>query len=536
VADTAAAYNPHPMAAAHVRDVLLAPALTPSVAAELLAPYGFRDPGAADRNLQSIAQDPVARGLLAEILPELLAALADSVDPDAALNHLERFVRSGGGAQALLGHLRADPRTIEVLARAFGASGFMAEILIRNPAWFYWLVDPAVLGRSRTRAEIGSDLDHALSSLHSEARRRDVLRTTRRREILQIGVRDLLRLAPVDQTLGALSALAGALIEKACAVSEAGLREERGLALPDPGARPPAFAVLGMGKLGGDELNFSSDVDLVYVHGDDEGASGPASPYDAAFYEALAQRVTAALSELTPEGYVYRVDLRLRPEGRVGPLAPSLSACAEYYEARGATWERLALLRAWPVAGDQELGRRFVERVRPFVYGPFGREALADLRRVKIESDRRVAGRDETHRNVKLGLGGIREIELVAQALAVRHGSQDPALRVRNTKDALHALRGKGLVSAEEHWALDAAYVFLRDVENKLQMAADAQTHSLPQSPEALRRCGRSLGYRDKDGVDPGEALMRDYRAHTEATHRVFEAVFEGPRLVEAGK
>jgi len=517
------------MAAAHVRDLLLAPDLSKEAAAGLLAPYGFREPAAADANLQAVAQDPVARTLLADILPELLLALADSVDPDAALNNLERFVRSTGGALALLGHLKADPRSIEVLARALGASSFMAEILIRNPAWFYWLVDPAVLGKSRTRAQIGHDLDSALSPLHSEERRRDLLRTTRRREILQIGVRDLLRLATVDETLAGLSALAGALIERACAISEAGLREERGLSgAGDP--RRSGFAVLGMGKLGGDELNFSSDVDLVYVHAD-AGALSP--PYEPGFYEALAQRVTAALSDLTAEGYVYRVDLRLRPEGRVGPLAQSLRACAEYYATRGATWERLALLRAWPVAGDDGVGRLFLEQVQPFVYGPFGREALADLRRMKGDSDRRVAGRDETHRNVKLGLGGIREIEFVAQALAIRHGATDSGLRVRNTRGSLLALLERKLLTTEEHAVLDAAYLFLRDVENKLQMAADAQTHSLPQSAVALRLCGRSLGYRDPGGgLDPGEALMRDYRAHTDAAHRVFESVFDGERLV----
>jgi glutamate-ammonia-ligase adenylyltransferase len=143
-----------------------------------------------------------------------------------------------------------------------------------------------------------------------------------------------------------------------------------------------------------------------------------------------------------------------------------------------------------------------------------------------------VAGRDETHRNVKLGLGGIREIEFVAQALQVRHGGGDPHLRVRNTRAALSALRDRGLLSEAEHEALAGAYVFLRDVENKLQMVADAQTHSLPDTPEALRLCGRSLGYRPREGLDPGEALMRDYRAHTAATHRVFEAVFETARLI----
>jgi glutamate-ammonia-ligase adenylyltransferase len=527
------------MAAAHVRDLLLAPTLVPAGVTSLLAPYGFRDPVSADRNLQAIATDPMTRGLLAEILPELLRCLADSVDPDAALNHFERFVKATGGPQALLGHLKADPRSIEVLARAFGASSFMAEILVRHPAWFYWLTDPEVLGHARDRTEIERDLDGALGTLHTEVRQRDLLRITRRREILHIGVRDLLRLASVDETLAALSDLAGALIRKATEGAEAALFAEYGIS-PARGRGPgerrarSGFAVVGMGKLGGNELNFSSDVDLVYVYGSDRGPAERASSGIAwpEFYESLAQRLTAALSELSPEGYVYRVDLRLRPEGRVGPLAQSLAACGEYYDERGATWERLALLRAWPVAGDSVVGRRFLALVRSFIYDrPFAADEVAAMKRLKHDSDRRIAGRDETHRNVKLGFGGIREIEFIAQALQVRHGGRYPRLQVRNTRAALDALKARRLLGDDEHAVLTTSYVFLRDLENKLQMVADAQTHALPTSPEALRMCGRSLGYRGDAELDPGEALMKDYRAHTAATHRVFEAVFDGGRL-----
>jgi [glutamine synthetase] adenylyltransferase / [glutamine synthetase]-adenylyl-L-tyrosine phosphorylase len=519
----------------HVRDILLAPHLQPGRAESLLEPYGFRDPGAADRNLQAIAADPATRLLLARILEELLRCLADSADPDGALNHLERFVKTGGNAFALLSHLEAHPRAMEVLAQAFGASSFMAEILIRHPAWLYWLSEPEVLDRPRTRAEIEQDLDRALESLHSEARRLDLLRITRRREILHIGVRDLLRLSSVTETTLALSGLAEALIQKACETAEGALRREHGLptlAEAGPGGAPSSgFAVLGMGKLGGSELNFSSDIDLIYVYGSDRGrmARSPRAPSRPDFNKALALRVTAALADLTDEGYVYRVDLRLRPEGRVGPTAQSLAACEEYYRTRGVTWERMALLKAWPVAGDPKVGQRFLARVRPFVYGrPFGESDLEEVRRIKREIDRKIAARDERHRNVKLGVGGIREIEFVAQILQIRHGRRDPGLQARNTLAALAALAKQGLLGAPEHDTLKQAYVFLRDVENKLQMVADAQTHSLPRSEEEQHLCARRLGYRASGGVGPASALLRDYEAHTEAVHRIFAAVLDG--------
>lgn len=528
--------------AASVRDVLLAPQLAESQVESLLRPYRFRDPIAADRNLQAIAEDPTARGLLADILQEVLRCLAESPDADAALNHLERFVKATGGTLALLSHLRENPRTIAMLARTFGSSSFMAEILIRHPAWFYWLADPEVLERTRTPHDIERDVDAALAGVQTEGRQRDLLRIARRREILHIGVRDLLRRSTVPETGAALSGLAGILIDRALQTSDAALRQKLDLppAAAGPGGQSAAgFAVLGMGKLGGGDLNFSSDVDLIYVYGSDRGrmARATSAPDRPDYYKALALRLTAALSETSAEGYVYRVDLRLRPEGRVGPLAQSLAACEHYYGARGATWERLALLKAWPVAGDRALGARFLERVRSFVYGrPFGSDEVHEVRRIKHEIDRKIAARDETHRNVKLGTGGIREIEFVAQALQARHGRRQPRLRERNTLLALAALQERGLLSAEERQTLVDAYVFLRDVENKLQMVADAQTHSLPASADELRLCALRLGYRDEPGLSAGERLLRDHRKHSQATHRVFEDVFEGRRFAGDGR
>jgi glutamate-ammonia-ligase adenylyltransferase len=258
-------------------------------------------------------------------------------------------------------------------------------------------------------------------------------------------------------------------------------------------------------------------------------ARAPRAPSRPDFNKALALRLTAALADLTDEGYVYRVDLRLRPEGRVGPAAQSLAACEEYYRTRGATWERMALIKAWPVAGDSKVGQGFLRRVQPFVYGrPFGDGDMQEVRRIKQEIDRKTAARDESHRNVKLGIGGIREIEFVAQILQARRGQGDPRLRVRNTLAALHALAERKILPSAEHEALRRAYLFLRDVENKLQMVADAQTHSLPRSEDELRLSARRLGYRDDAGMSPALALLRDHRAHTEAVHPIFEAVLAG--------
>jgi glutamate-ammonia-ligase adenylyltransferase len=187
------------------------------------------------------------------------------------------------------------------------------------------------------------------------------------------------------------------------------------------------------------------------------------------------------------------------------------------------------------VAGDQPLGFRFLSRVRRFLYGrPFDAAAVAEVRRLKEETDREVAKKGETERNVKLGTGGIREIEFLVQTFQLRFGRRRPGLRVRDTLGALDALHHARLLADDEHRDLRHAYVFLRDVENKLQMVADAQVHSLPASEGAIRLCGLRLGYRDAKDLGAGEALLRDHRAHTEAVHRIFTSVFSGERLEEA--
>ena len=229
---------------------------------------------------------------------------------------------------------------------------------------------------------------------------------------------------------------------------------------------------------------------------------------------------------MTGEGHVYRVDLRLRPEGRMGSVALPVSAFASYYRSRGANWERLALLKAWPVAGDRELGRRVLERVRPFVYGrPFGDEALADVRRLKRQIDQQVALRAESARHVKLGVGGIREVELLTQVLQLRHGRRRADLRPRGTLPALRALAHAKLLRPDEHEVLARAYVFLRNVENKLQVVSNTQVHALPDDADGIRACALRLGYRDLPALGAGDALLADYRHHTATVHRLFGEV-----------
>jgi len=501
----------------------------------LLRRHGLLDPWRAAAELRAIAKDAEARSALARLLPALLPALSAVPDPDAALSRLERFVHASGGGAGVLAVLHErGPASLELLAWALGASPFLADQLVRHPEWAGWLTDPHALGRSPSAKQLAGHVRQAIAEA-GPGGARDVLRRTRRREILRIALLDLRRVASVEETLGALSSLADALVSGAFHVAVAEVRAEAGLKPLHSGARS-GFAVLALGKLGGSELNFSSDVDLVYLHRTDSGAvsrqSGSVTLH--AHAEALGRRITAVLGEASHEGHVYRVDLRLRPEGRAGAISHSLRAAQEYYDARGASWERLALIKARPVAGDAQLARALLRRVTAFVWErAFDAQALRQVLRMKHDSDHRLAARGLTDRHVKLGRGGIREIELITQVLQLRGGSLR-ALRARATLPALSALREAGALPVPEADALARAYLFLRDVENKLQMVHDAQTHVLPVDGDELRLLARRLGYPDRRDAPAAGSFRSDLAGHAETVHRLFQELLVRPSSAEA--
>jgi [glutamine synthetase] adenylyltransferase / [glutamine synthetase]-adenylyl-L-tyrosine phosphorylase len=525
------------MAALKPKDLFLAPHLDSAQVASLLGPYGFRDIPKADANLQAMADDPRARQLLADLVDEFLTCLGRSADPDQALTFFERYAKAAINKVNLFSYLQSSPRVLDLLATTFGASPFMSEILIRDPEYLYWVSDSRILNQERKKNELVRALSDALRGIKTESKQLDLLRIFKRKEILRIGIRDLLKLAPVESTVEALSDLAEVLIQKCCELSERAVRREHGAPFqkgPGGKKRGAGFTVLAMGKLGGGELNFSSDVDLMYLYASDRGEirsrgkharSGGMSKED--YFKRLSQKITSALSDVTSEGYLYRVDLRLRPEGNAGTLAHSLKTFERYYATRGETWERLALIKAWPVGGDRSLGMRFLKKVAPFIHGrPFDRKAWEEVKRIKDRIDRKLSARGQSLRNVKLGVGGIREIEFIAQSLQASFGKKCPKIRERSTGKALRKLFDHGLLSTEEHQALSEAYRFLRDVENKLQMVSDFQTHSLPVEAGEVRACAIRMGYLSGGPDTAVDRFLRDYGDHTTRVHRIFQDRF----------
>ncbi|MBI2963693.1 MAG: bifunctional [glutamate--ammonia ligase]-adenylyl-L-tyrosine phosphorylase/[glutamate--ammonia-ligase] adenylyltransferase [Deltaproteobacteria bacterium] len=461
------------------------------------------------------------------VLDRLMDALPRTADPAAALINLEALI---GAGWAPTGDL------VEPLLGVCGASQALVSVLLTVPGVDAAWLDRALAERSVAAADHVEEIARAAGGGFGAAEMPAILRRHKRRHVLRIGARDLLRLATVEETVRELSSLADGTIEAAVRYARAQVARDYGGFAAEEVLR---FVVLAMGKLGGGELNFSSDIDLVYLFDGGRtqssgGARGAASGL--AYATRIAEIVTRALSEVTGEGFVFRVDLRLRPDGQNGPIVNSLGAAMVYYESFGQTWERAAMLKARPAAGDVDLGESFLVEVRPFVYRRFlDFTTVEEIEEMKSRVARRHS-RSRLDRDVKLGPGGIREVEFVAQTLQLVHGGRDQRLRVRSTLETLRALADLGLLEREDSAALSQAYLFLRDVEHKLQIVHERQTQVLPDDPEEQRLLARRLGYHlgaeapSGGGAGELDRFRRDLERHRRTVRRSFENLFLGPR------
>jgi [glutamine synthetase] adenylyltransferase / [glutamine synthetase]-adenylyl-L-tyrosine phosphorylase len=495
--------------------------------ARTLRQVGFADPAAAVANLEALTPTPRDAELLAPAFPRLLAELAAAPDPDMALNNLERYAAVVDRA-VLFGTLAEHPGAAALLARVGGASQFLADVLRRRPNTLAWLLEPRTM-RAWLAEEFADDAAQAVRPFTTREARMNALRRFKYRQILRIGARDLLGDADLAVTTEELSRLADACLAQATADALDDARARFGAPL-DAAGRETGLAVVGMGKLGGEELNYSSDVDLMFVYGaEGETAGGPEGRLENGEYFARVCRdVVAMIEEATEEGYAFRVDLRLRPEGRMGPVAMSLDAYGAYHRERAELWERQALLKARAVAGDQDVGARFMDWAGRTVYrAGVDERVLPAIRGMKREIDRALRGRhaEASERNVKLGRGGIREVEFLVQALQLLYGGDDPWLRERNSLKALFRLTERGYLAPDLGRRLSHALVHLRTVEHRLQILHEFQIHTLPDDPIELGRLARRLAI-DAPPRVAARRFTAEHRAVTRDVHRAFREFF----------
>jgi [glutamine synthetase] adenylyltransferase / [glutamine synthetase]-adenylyl-L-tyrosine phosphorylase len=457
----------------------------------------FQDPEKARQNLSRIMA--LMSPALARAFPLLLA---DAPDTDCALTLFDRLVNE------------ASPQTLRLLERhhelahyailVFGHSQFLGETLVHNPDLFASIHDEKSLDRSFSRDEFRERF-RQFRSRAVEPETSAVLAGFKRREYVRILLRDVLKIAALAETTTEISALADVLIEAALDDAQARLHGRFGPAqhMDQSGQRHEVpFAVLSLGKLGGNELNYSSDIDLMFVFGDGADAPGASTSHHEYFVR-LAQELTGILSRATPQGPVFRIDLRLRPQGAEGELAISLAQSLRYYATTAHDWERQALIKCRHSAGDAALARQLIDAVRPFVYteeANFAAIKTALVAREKMQKRyrRRFGEQGFGEQNVgidlKIGTGGIRDIEFLVQCLQRVYGGSEPWLRSSGTLFSLHKLHDNHHLSGSEFHELSSAYEFLRTIEHRLQLRRGQQTHHMPVSGPDLLILQRSIG------------------------------------------
>ena len=381
----------------------------------------------------------------------------------------------------------------------------------RNPQLLLWMAEAEVCARPRSRAEMTAALDRLVETDIAADNFR-AIRRWKNQEMTRIALRELANAADLEETTAELSHIAEICIRHVFAHWNSKLSETLG----SPAAE---FAILALGKLGGRELNHSSDVDLIFLYTEEGEVSSRLSNHQ--WFNRLSEKILETFSTPDAEGALFRVDLRLRPEGSAGPLARSLESMENYYAGFGETWERIALIKARGIAGSRELAYEFLRQHQPFIYPrsptPDLLDEIAAIKR-RIEQD----NAEDLDRDVKLGRGGIREIEFVVQTLQFIHGGRHAFLQEASTLNALRALSHLELAPINEVLTLDRAYRFLRQVEHRLQIESEQQTHTVPRDPPGVERLARSLGF------DSSKKFTAQLQTTMDSVRSIFDRVITG--------
>jgi glutamate-ammonia-ligase adenylyltransferase len=483
-----------------------------------LARLGFADASRAHRLL---SLPPV--GGLGSADP-VVTAMATAADPDRALLGLIRLLEASADPASLLRALQEDPDLSQRLTAVLGSSIALADHLVRHPDHWQVLSGSALPDSRPTAVALRAELLMAVGAAPdapepvatmAEPLALDALRAAYRRALLSVAARDLCSGLAVDDVAAELSDLAAAALEAGLAIARTGLPSD---------SEPVRLAVIGMGKLGGHELNYVSDVDVVYVAECEKGGDEAAALRTA---NLLAAGLSRACSAVTAEGSLWEIDAGLRPEGRAGPLVRTLASHVAYYERWAKTWEFQALLKARPVAGDLALGRAYGEAVAARAWQAAASPGFVDdVQSMRRRVEDHIPAKD-AERELKLGPGGLRDVEFSVQLLQLVHGRSDPSLRLPSTLAALSTLAAGGYVGREDAATLDSAYRFLRTLEHRLQLTRLRRTHVVPRDPGELRSLGRSMGLRS----EPDVQLTEQWRQHAREARRLHEKLFYRPLL-----
>ena len=463
--------------AGNAADLVLSDQVPRDTRDAILREGGFDHTERAYANIKSMAGGGARRATFAKLALLAFDILKRKPDPDMALNNWERFVRAQVSADFHYHLLLSQPMRLELLLGIFAGSQFLSDALVRNPGFLDWVVVPEVLHKLRETKDIEEELSRMAAGCSSHGEWLNRLRRLRRREMLRIGIRDICLGASTREVMLELSRLADAFTQ---AVLEKRIQEH-----PEWKDR---FCILALGKLGGHELNYSSDIDLLGLWSDEDGKNEQEKK---PFFARLMEDLRSDLSSHTEEGYAYRVDLRLRPFGRDGELVPSWSSLVRYYHDVASLWEVQAALRMRPVAGNLRLGYSFLERIRPVLLQGWKREEIAR----SIEKMRTLGVKTHSSEtpDVKSGMGGLRDVEFLVQGLQLIYGRRIPSLLEGNTLNALELLGKENVLPEPVVRGLKEDYLFLRRIEHCLQILEDRQIHAIPKDKKELKALARRL-------------------------------------------
>ncbi len=466
----------------------------------LFASSGFSEPRKAQVNLKRIAEGLGSQSDFIRLIILAWERICRSADPDMALNNWEQFVANLSDPQEHILQLLSQPRRMDILYQLLASSQYLADTLIQNPGFFLWATDPMVVNRPRTQIDMEETLAAEAASAVDRLDWQNRIRLMRKREILRIGVRDIALGVKIEEIMGEISFLARGCCE--VSLKEAWRREQQKSPEQDIKSASQRVSVLAFGKLGGWELNYSSDIDLLCVYDADPHAN---RDNENQLYTRVFREMVKDLNDFTSEGQAYRVDMRLRPYGASGPLVSSLSSAFSYYQKQAEPWEFQALVKLKPVAGNLVLGERFLENLKPVfdnvweVHDP--RENIRKMREKSIAHHVGGSGSDLNDRDadimagfdVKNDRGGIRDIEFFIQGKQMLHSADYPAVLTGNSLRGLQLLLRADLISSELAARLSEYYRFFRKVEHYLQLAQNRQEHRLPDKQEDRAKLARCI-------------------------------------------
>ncbi|HKE20925.1 MAG TPA: hypothetical protein VKB88_00965 [Bryobacteraceae bacterium] len=469
-----------------------------------------------------------------EKVPERIAAriqllLRSVPDPPTAARYLERLRQE---APSAFDRIASSPAALRCAVNLFSYSHFLSDAVLRNPERILQVANSGSFYRVLRVEEYEERLYDFLGKDHRGVPSAVDFARFRRRQLLRIVLRDVLGAATLSDVAEEVSNLADSILDVAYRSIRADLLARHG----EPRMRngePCGFSVVSLGKLGGKELNYSSDIDLMFIYGGDGETEGPERVSNKEFYKKVANQYTALLSSYTADGQCYRVDLRLRPDGTLGEIAISLDGARSYYATRARDWEKQMLIKGRVSAGEPEPGTALLEFVEPLIY-----QSSLDFRAVEAVSETRqrigekmaARRRPAAGTDIKLAPGGIRDIEFLVQCLQRLHGGREPWVRHGGTMFALFRLRDKGLLSSGEYARLATAYEFLRYLEHRLQIDEDRQTHTLPLDPAALDLLARKMPHEATGAALDGAALQQKLNEHVAAVREIYERVIHAQK------